>query len=213
MNPITVAVADDHKLVREAISNLLSSKGHDVVYQAGNGKSLVQFALTNQPDLVLMDLHMPEMNGWEATEALSAGGFTGKVLVLSMLDDEGAVIRAIRAGAVGFMVKDASPNELDHAIREVHDKGFFHSDFLSARLLDSLRQVKADEEMHHSLTERERDFLKLACLELTYKEIAEKMSVSPRTIDGYRDALFAKVGAKSRVGLVLYALKHGWVSL
>lgn len=208
MKPITVAIADDHKLVREGISNLLSSKGHTVVFQCGDGNAVVNYALSHGPDVVLMDLHMPEMNGWEATEALRNGGFSGKVLVLSMLDDEGAVIRAIRSGAAGFMLKDASPDQLDLAIREVHAKGFFHTDFTSSKLVNSF---KVNGEGENSFTERERDFLKLACTELTYKEIADQMHVSPRTVDGYRDALFDKVDAKSRVGLVLYAIKKGWV--
>lgn len=211
MSPITIAVADDHKLVREGISNLLTSKGHTVVFQCGDGKSLVHYALNHDPDLVLMDLHMPEMNGWEATEALKTGDYSGKVLVLSMLDDEKAVIRAIRSGAAGFMVKDASPDELDLAIREVHAKGFFHTDFVSSRLVGSFKQGHEPGQTEDAFSDREREFLKLACTEMTYKEIADKMRVSPRTVDGYRDALFAKIDAKSRVGLVLYAIKQGWV--
>jgi DNA-binding NarL/FixJ family response regulator len=208
MNPITVALADDHKLVREGVANLLTLKGHAVVFQCGDGSSVVTYALMHHPDLVLMDLHMPEMNGWEATEALNRAGYSGKVLVLSMLDDEGAVIRAIRSGAAGFILKDASPDELDLAIREVHQKGFFHSDFISSKLVSSFT---GNGEGENLFGEREREFLGLVCTELTYKEIAAHMNVSPRTIDGYRDVLFDKVNAKSRVGLVLYAIKKGLV--
>lgn len=173
----------------------------------------MDFALSASLDFVLINLHMPELNGWEATEAFNAGGFSGKVWVLSMRDDEAAAIRAVRAGASGFLVKDVSSDELDLAIREVYEKGFFHSDFVSSRLARALTQRQDGETSESSLTDREREFLRLSCTELTYKEIADEMCVSPRTVDGYGDAFFEKVNARSRVGPVLLAVKRGWARL
>jgi DNA-binding NarL/FixJ family response regulator len=131
-----------------------------------------------------------------------------------MYDDETAIIRMLRNGARGYILKDAEPSELKAAIENIVKKGFHHSDMVTARLIHTINNL--DNPQHSlkntlGLNDKEIEFLKLASTELTYKEIAEKMFLSPRTIDGYRDALFEKLNIKSRVGLVLFAIKNGIV--
>ena len=212
---IKIAIADDHKLVRNGIANLLLSRGFNVIYECENGKEMYDFALNNDVDVVIMDMNMPVMNGWEATAALQKAKPSVKVIGLSMLDDDLSVVKIIRAGARGYLLKDAEPAELVRAVHDVYKNGFYHSDFVSGHLYKSFtgQDGKGQGHVMELLSEREMEFLKLCCTEYTYKEIATKMSVSPRTLDGYRDALFTKLESRSRVGLVMSAIKHHIVEL
>lgn len=210
---IKIAIADDHKLVRNGIANLLLSRDFDVVYQCENGKEMYDYALDNEIDVVLMDMNMPIMNGWEATTALQRDKPSIKIIGLSMLDDDLSVVKIIRAGARGYLLKDAEPAELVRAIHDVYKNGFYHSDFVSGYLYKSFSGKDGDGHVMELLSEREMEFLKLCCTEYTYKEIANKMNVSPRTVDGYRDALFTKLESRSRVGLVMSAIKHHIVDI
>jgi len=212
-----VALADDHVLLRNGLASLLKNLGYDVLFEADNGKELIRL-LENKgvPDLVLMDINMPQMDGYETAEWLRASHPDVKILALSMYDDENAVIRMLKAGARGYILKDSEPGELRMALDAIQNRGFYHSDLVTGRLINSISK-KDDDSLPAtqlaSLTEREIEFLKLAASELTYKEIAEQMYLSPRTIDGYRDALFEKLELKSRVGLVLFAIKSGIVKV
>ncbi|NEN23653.1 response regulator transcription factor [Cryomorpha ignava] len=210
---IKIAIADDHKLVRNGIANLLLSRDFDVIYQCENGKEMYEYALKNDVDVVIMDMNMPVMNGWEATAALQKDKPSVKVIGLSMLDDDLSVVKIIRAGARGYLLKDAEPAELVRAIHDVYKNGFYHSDFVSGYLYKSFSGQDGEGHVLELLSDREMEFLKLCCTEYTYKEIANKMSVSPRTVDGYRDALFTKLESRSRVGLVMSAIKHHIVEL
>lgn len=204
---IKIAIADDHKLVREGIANLLLDKNFNVVHQCENGKCIHEYVLDNPVDIVLMDLNMPVMNGWEATKAIKSDKPEVKVIGLSMYDDDLSVLRIIRAGASCYLLKDVEPTQLIKAIHEVHTHGFYSTDFVAGYLFKSIANPQPEANLDELLSERESEFLKLCCSELTYKEIADKMNVSPRTIDGYRDALFTRLGARSRVGLVMAAIK------
>lgn len=210
---IKIAIADDHKLVRNGIANLLISRDFNVIYQCENGKEIYDYALENDVDVVLMDMNMPVMNGWEATTALQKDKPSVKVIGLSMLDDDLSVVKIIRAGARGYLLKDAEPAELVRAITDVYKNGFYHSDFVSGYLYKSFSGKDGEGHVFELLSDREVEFLKLCCTEYTYKEIAHKMSVSPRTVDGYRDALFTKLESRSRVGLVMSAIKHHIVEI
>lgn len=210
---IKIAIADDHKLVRNGIANLLISRDFDVIYQCENGKEMYDYAINNDVDVVIMDMNMPVMNGWEATAALQKDKPSVKVIGLSMLDDDLSVVKIIRAGARGYLLKDAEPAELVRAIQDVYKNGFYHSDFVSGYLYKSFSGQDGEGHVLELLSDREMEFLKLCCTEYTYKEIANKMSVSPRTVDGYRDALFTKLESRSRVGLVMSAIKHHIVEL
>ena len=133
-----------------------------------------------------------------------------------MYDNETSIIRMLKCGAKGYILKDSEPAELKAAIHALMDKGFYYSDLVSGKLMHAINNLDDDSDGLKSLVplnDRETEFLKLACSELTYKEIADKMFVSPRTIDGYRDALFEKLNIKTRVGLVMYAIKNGIVNV
>ena len=213
----TIALADDHVLLRNGLANLIRNFGHEVLFEANNGEDMIKYIqLGKEPDLILMDINMPVKDGYE-TAAWLKNNYPGiKVLALSMLDDENAIIRMIKNGARGYVLKESEPAELRNAINAVLQKGFYYSEMVTGRLVHSISGV--DDESQNSqqviqLTEREIEFLKFACTEMTYKEIAAKMYLSPRTIDGYRDALFLKLDIKTRTGLVIYAIKNGIVKI
>jgi DNA-binding NarL/FixJ family response regulator len=212
----TIAMADDHVMLREGLANIINNFGlYQIVLQASNGKVLVEALAKMQtlPDLVLLDISMPIMDGF-ATAAHLQKHFPGvKVLALSMMDNESAIITMIKNGARGYVLKDAEPAQLRQAIADVLERGYHYSDVVTGRLIYAMNREGANENLPaadaNKLTERERFFLDYCCTELTYKEIAEKMGVSPRTVDGYRDVLFEKLGVKSRVGLAMFAVKQG----
>jgi two-component system, NarL family, invasion response regulator UvrY len=211
-----VALVDDHTLLRKGLSNLLTEAGHTVLIEADNGKIFIEKLQSQKdfPEVVLLDINMPLMDGYDTAAWIKNNHPDIKILALSMYDDEPAIIRMLKSGARGYILKDAEPSELKLAIDNLVQKGYHHSDMVTARLIHSLNHF--DDPQHSikntlGLNEREIEFLKLASSELTYKEIAEKMFLSPRTIDGYRDALFEKLNIKSRVGLVLFAIKNGIV--
>ena len=159
---------------------------------------------------------MPEMDGYDTAQWIKTNHPDIKILALSMYDNEMAIIRMLKCGARGYILKDSEPAELKSAIDDVMRKGFYYSELVSGKLLHAINTMDEDGSGLKSMTklnERETDFLKYACTEMIYKEIADKMFVSPRTIDGYRDALFEKLNVKTRVGLVLYAIRNGVVSV
>ena len=202
---INVALVDDHVLLRNGLAKLIRSFGtYNVLFEASNGKDFIEKAKT-LPQLVLMDINMPEMDGYETTAWLRANHPDVMVLALSMYDNENAVIKMFKAGAKGYILKDCDPAELKAAFDALVTKGFYYSEMVTGRFIRNIHSL--DQQVQ--LNERESTFLKLACSELTYKEIAEKLYVSPRTVDGYRDDLFDKLKVKTRVGLVMYAIKHG----
>ncbi len=212
----TIALADDHVLLRKGLASLVQGLGYTVVLEVDNGQDLVDKLGTGiDPDLVLMDINMPVKDGYEATRWIKENKPDVKVLALSMYDDESAIIRMLKNGAKGYVLKDIEPAELRTALDAVINKGFYYSEIVTGKLIHSIN--RSDDEAVNGniakLNDREIEFLKLASSELTYKEIAEQMHLSPRTIDGYRDGLFEKLNIKSRVGLVLFAIKHGIVQV
>ena len=205
----SIALADDHSLLRNGLAILVQSLGYDVLFEANNGNELTGIIEKGSvPDLVLMDINMPEMDGFETTQWLRQHYPDVKVLALSMYDNEGSIIRMLKAGARGYILKDCDPAELKKAIEAVLNTGFYYSELVSGRLVHAINNDEKDGHTIAHLNDREMEFLKYACTELTYKEIAEKMYLSPRTIDGYRDALFEKLNIKTRVGLVMYAIRN-----
>lgn len=208
---IKVVLVDDHVLLRNGLSNLIESFANcTVLFEADNGKDFIsKLKASNLPDIVLMDINMPEMDGYETTLWLKENQPSIKVLALSMYDNENAIIRMLRAGVRGYILKACESSELRHAINAVYTSGFYYSDNVTGKLVNIVSKKDNEDE----LNEREITFLKLLCSELTYKEIADKMCKGVRTIDGYRDALFEKLNVKTRVGLVLYAIKNGIMNL
>jgi DNA-binding NarL/FixJ family response regulator len=209
----TIALADDHILLRNGLASLIKNFGHEVLFEANNGEDLIKkIREGNEPDMVLIDINMPVKDGYETAAWLKQHHPEIKVLALSMLDDENAIIRMIKSGARGYVLKESDPVELKNAINAVLQKGFYYSEMVTGRLVHSISGVDAESNYSQQvsqLTDREIEFLKLACTEMTYKEIAAKMFLSPRTIDGYRDSLFEKLDIKTRTGLAIYAIKNG----
>jgi two-component system, NarL family, invasion response regulator UvrY len=212
-----IVLTDDHVLLRNGLAALVKSLGHTVLFEADNGKDFIaKLDKNNCPDVVLMDINMPEMDGYDTAQWIKTNYWDIKVLALSMYDNENAIIRMLKCGAKGYILKDSEPSELKAAIDALLIKGYYYSDLVSGKLIHAINKIDdegSDINTVNNLNERETDFLKYACSELTYKEIADKMFVSPRTIDGYRDGLFEKLHVKTRVGLVMYAIKHGVVSV
>jgi len=212
-----IVLTDDHSLLRNGLASLVKDLGHTVLFEADNGKNFIGKLDTKQlPDIVLLDINMPEMDGYETAQWLKTNHPDVKVLALSMYDNETSIIRMLKCGARGYILKDSEPAELKAAIHALIDKGFYYSDLVSGKLMHAINKMEDDGGGLKSLVplnDRETDFLKYSCTELTYKEIADKMFVSPRTIDGYRDALFEKLHVKTRVGLVMYAIKNGIVNV
>ncbi len=213
----SIVLVDDHSLLRMGLATLVESLGNTVLFEADNGKEFLdKLDKKNLPDIVLMDINMPEMDGFQTTQWLKVNHPGVHVLALSMYDNETSIIRMLKCGAKGYILKDSEPAELKAAIHALENKGFYYSDLVSGKLMHAINKMDDEGDGLKSLTplnERETDFLKYACTELTYKEIADKMFVSPRTIDGYRDALFEKLHVKTRVGLVMYAIKNGIVNI
>jgi two-component system, NarL family, invasion response regulator UvrY len=212
-----IVLTDDHILLRNGLAALVKSLGHTVLFEADNGKDFIsKLDKNNCPDVVLMDINMPEMDGYDTAQWIKANYWDIKILALSMYDNENAIIRMLKCGAKGYILKDSEPGELKAAIDALLTKGYYYSDLVSGKLIHAINKIDdegSDVNTVNNLNERETDFLKYACTELTYKEIADKMFVSPRTIDGYRDGLFEKLHVKTRVGLVMYAIKHGVVNV
>ncbi len=204
----SVVLVDDHVLLRNGLANLIRSfGGYAVLFEAQNGKDLIrQLRPCFLPDIILLDINMPQMDGYDTALWLKENFPEIKILALSMYDADNSIIRMLKNGAKGYILKDSSPAELRKALDSVIRKGFHYSEMVTGKLIHTLCLENAG-----GLTDREVEFLKLACTELTYKEIADQMHLSPRTIDGYRDALFQKLEVRTRVGLVLYAMKNGIV--
>ncbi|WP_080238587.1 response regulator transcription factor [Spirosoma rigui] len=214
--PISIAIADDHNLVAEAISDLVQKfDNYEVLFVAGNGRDLLNRLQRGPiPDIALVDLNMPEMDGFETTSQLRQLHPSVRVLALSMTDREEHIVRMVRNGARGYLLKDCRPSELRRALDDVTTKGFYYSDFLTHQLIRSMNLPDvAGPVSYFNLNKREFNFLKLACSELTYNEIADKMCVSPRTVDGYREAVFQKMNVRTRVGMALEAVRKGLVEL
>lgn len=215
-NP-TIALADDHVLLRKGLADLVSKQGYTVLFQADNGEEFLEKLKANpDPDIVLLDINMPKKDGYDTALWLKRNKPSIKVLALSMYDDENAIIRMLKNGARGYILKDSEPADLKAAIESVLTKGFHYSEMVTGKLIHTIHSMDEDNSDIKNtlgLNEKEIMFLKLAATELTYKEIAEQMHLSPRTIDGYRDELFEKLNIKSRVGLVLFAIKNGIVTM
>lgn len=211
METIKIAIVDDHKLVSKALENMISyNPNFDVIMNSANGQDFLEKLRVAQdfPDVVLMDINMPIKNGIETTAELTKEFPQLKVIALTMEDHEGTIIKMLKAGAKGYLLKDMSPDILFDAIDIVHKKGIFYTDLVTQSLLKIKTEEKFMETLSNTLKDRELEFIRLACSELTYREIADQMFVSPRTIDGYRDSVFVKLNVKSRVGIVLFAIKH-----
>lgn len=210
-------MVDDHVLLRDALAAVIDHFDHcKVILLAANGKELLEkMQQGDRPDLVILDLNMPEMDGYETAKYLRINHPDIFVLVLTMYDSEISLLRMLQAGARGFLKKDIHPGELKLAIQSVVASGYFYSHNSAGKLVNLFRKenFSAEAPDRFRLSENELTFLRLASTDMTYKEIARLMKISPRTVDNYRDSLFVKLNVKSRVGLAIYAIKSGVVTL
>lgn len=214
---IKIAMVDDHILLRDALGVVINSFDNcQVILLASNGKELLgKMQADHLPNLVILDLNMPEMDGYETAKYLRINYPDIYVLVLTMYDSEISLLRMLQAGARGFLKKDIHPGELKLAIQSVMASGYFYSHTSAGKLVNLF---KKDNGMNgpperFGLSENELTFLRMASTDMTYKEIATLMKISPRTVDNYRDSLFVKLNVKSRVGLAIFAIKSGVVTL
>jgi two-component system invasion response regulator UvrY len=212
---IKIALIDDHVVLRKSLAMLIEMLGHfKVVMEASNGEEftrLMDIATPEiLPDIALMDITMPIMDGVETTKWLKQNYPKVKVIAFSMMNNDLVIIRMLKNGARGYILKDCETVELQTALLEVYNNGYYYNDIVTSKLQS---QLNRNNEQKVMFNEKELTFLRFACTEKSYKEIADDMSLSPRTIDGYRDALFSKLKVSSRVGLVVYAFKNNIVSV
>ena len=209
----TIALVDDHALLRNGLSALVKNLGHTVALEAGNGEEFISLLNPdNLPDLVLLDINMPEMDGYDTALWLKQNHPKVTVMALSMYDTEAAIIRMMKCGAKGYILKDSDPSELKFALESLFTKGYYYSELVNSKVINAIGSINDEENEIKNIVqmnEREAEFLKLICTELTYKEIADKMQVSHRTVDNYRDSLFEKANVKTRIGLAMFAVRNG----
>lgn len=210
----TVGLVDDHQLLRNALATLINSfENFHVILEANNGKELESKLKNIQPDIIILDFNMPERNGYETAEWLKNNFPRIKVLMLTMYDTELMLIKMLQSGVKGFMKKDIHPSELQSALISVATEGYYYSIYTSNKLASFFRESASTPIWDKILSEQEITLMRLVCTELTYKEIAVQMKLNPRSIDTLRDTLFEKLDVKSRVGLAMYSIKHGLVSI
>lgn len=218
-NGISIAIVDDHTLFRKGLVSLIEiiEKDITILFEADNGLDMQQkISAAHLPDIVLMDINMPGMDGFAAVEWLSKNHPTIKVLVVSMVETEEGIMRMLKLGVKGYLSKDVEPDELNSALTAIINKGFYYTDFITGKLVHTLQSEKAEsgqQDIIAKLNDKERRFIQLACSDLTYNEVAARMFLSPKTVDGYRNAMFEKLNVRSRVAMALYAVKHGIVKL
>lgn len=217
-----IAIVDDHNLFRKGLIKLINlgdtQHQYTILFEAENGNDFKE-KLDKKclPDIVLMDINMPDMDGYATVDWLRQHYPKINVLVVSMLESEEAILRMLRMGVKGYLSKDIEVEDMHRALHAIANKGFYYSDFVSGIMAESLRNSgmpgDAPLKTTKELSENELKFIKLACTELTYHQIADKMNLSPKTIDGYRESVFQKFNVKSRVSLAMHAVKTGLVEI
>ena len=211
-----IALVDDHTMFRKGLAVLIDLfPRYKVLMDVSNGREFIdQLDPDHLPDIVLLDIHMPVMDGYATAAWLHANHPSIRVLALSTMDNDATIIKMIHQGARGYILKDADPKELQVAFEEILAKGYYYNEMLTRKVIQSIHLAGTDSaNAFPHLTDREMEFLKHACSEKNYQQIAKEMFVSERTVDGYRESLFKKFNVSNRVGLVLYAIKNQLVQL
>jgi DNA-binding NarL/FixJ family response regulator len=212
MDKINIIIVDDHLLFSQSLSVLIRTfKDFNVMGTFSNGKDFINHFSTQTvwPELLLLDVNMPIMDGIETMKWIKTNNPELKVIALSVNNDEITILKMLTNGAKGYLLKDTEPNIFKEALLGVYEKGFYYTEMISGILINKIEHKNNKD----FLKERELEFIKLACTELTYKEIANEMCLSPKTIDGYRENLFLKLEVKTRIGLVLFAIKNKIIML
>ena len=210
----TIVIVDDHVLIANALRSIISNfEAFEVLYECENGSALIDKlkAKKNLPDIVLLDISMPIMDGFQTASWLKENHPEVLVMALSMQDDDQSVIQMIQNGAKGYLLKNAHPSELEKALLSLAANGFYYPEWAASKVFASMSQsTKQKNDLSAGITPREKEFLAYTVTEMNYKEIAEKMFCSPRTVESYRDSLFEKLELKTRVGLAVFAIKNGF---
>jgi DNA-binding NarL/FixJ family response regulator len=200
---------DDHTLIAKALASMVEGiQGYEVLFEAANGERMKEkmHSGTNVPEIVLLDISMPEMDGFATAEWLRSHHPATLVMALTMEDDDEKIIRMIRAGAHGYLLKTIQPAELANALQQLMENGYYYT----GDVMKALRKPASGERIAE-LTPKENELLKLLCTEMPYKEIAAKLFFGVRTVEGYAGTLMEKLGVKSRIGLVLLCAKKGYL--
>lgn len=211
MKKIKLAVVEDQQLFRSGIISLLGEfEELEIIIEAENGKDFINQLKKNKPQVVLMDLEMPEMNGIETTEYLHSKFPEIKILILTMHDEDEFILHLIEKGANGFLLKDSSIETVVDAIYAIMENGYYFNDRVSKTMVKGLvRSKKIIPSFNNiQLSAREVEVIKLICKEYTNREISEKLNLSVRTIDNHRDKILSKIGARNTAGIVMFALKN-----
>ena len=214
---ISVIIAEDHELFREGVINRINrEKGMKVIGQAENGKALLALLEFMRPDVILMDIKMPEMDGVRATREIIQQDPTMKVVALTMYDNDDAIISMLEAGASGYLLKDVDSLEMIKIIKEVHEGRKAYCKLINHRIIELLSGNKykpQNSPLPHELSPVELEIIKLICQSYSTKEIAEILKLSFRTIEGYKSRLLTKMEAKNTTGMVIYAIRHKLVRI
>ncbi|MCX6135370.1 MAG: response regulator transcription factor [Ignavibacteriales bacterium] len=216
---ITVIIADDHTLVRRGLVTLLSlNKDVEVIAEVGDGRVAIDMTMEMQPDVVMMDLSMPNLSGFEAIRQIKRKAPKVKILVLSAYDNEEYVLETIQSGADGYMLKDTSPGELNTALKTVSSGRPYYSPAI-ARIAEEAKTAAASSfgargsSIADRLTEREREILQLIAESRSHQQIAEMLHISVRTVDTHRNNIIQKLGLHDTASLVTFAIKNGIIIL
>ena len=214
MSNITVGIADDHKIFRKGV--ILSLRPYtniSFIFEAENGEDLLEKLQCEQPDIVLLDLRMPGKDGIETTKEISKRFPNIRILILTMYEDERFVSHLMENGANGYLLKNADPAEIKKAIMEVMARGYYLNNFVNRVLLKKSAKNKAIPSLNTeiNISEKEKEVIRLLCLEFTASEIAQKMEISARTVESVKDRLMERFGLKNTAGLVFYAVKNNLI--
>jgi two-component system, NarL family, invasion response regulator UvrY len=208
---IRIVLVDDHVLFRNALAALINKFDNcAVIAEAGNGCELIKVIDSGAvPDLLILDLNMPQMDGFDTAKWIKAHHPEINILILTMYDTEITMIRLLQAGVKGFLKKNASPWDLESAIRNVMQSGYCYTSNMSGKLINLFRKSQEQSAIMNSmLSDMEMTFLKYSCTDMTYSEIADEMNVKPRIVELIRDKLFKKLGVNSRQGLAMNSIRH-----
>ncbi|AZA79162.1 DNA-binding response regulator [Chryseobacterium sp. G0186] len=210
----SIVIVDDHILIAKALEGIIDNFNEfEVIYVCENGKDLIQKLEEGNkiPDIILLDISMPIMNGFETATWLAKNHPDIKVMALSMQGDDNSVIKMIKSGAKGYLLKNTHPKDLETALTRLNTDGFFYPEWASKIIFSNLNK-DVENEITVKISDREKEFLKYTVTELSYKEIADRMCCSPRTVESYRDQLCDKLDLKTRVGLAVFAIKNGFAN-
>ncbi len=214
---ITLALADDHKLVTDSLKDFLKKNiSCDILFVAKDGKELIHNIFITPVDILILDINMPKMDGLEALKIIKSRKPDQKVIVLSMFDDEALLLKLVKLHVNGYLSKSGPGGELLKAIRDVRDKGHYFTERLVQVMYNETAQIskqRTPNEVYAKLDDIDKDILVMLCDEFTSKEMAERLYLSARSIEGRRKKLLKTVGVKNQAGLIIYAIKHGIVKI